>query len=100
VANPRAADRPTGGWPPEGRIGMTPQRLPNYFPLTVCLIMAAHLQEEARARAEGPLLAGGRQSQEEHRLERLRPRPARPRPVQSHRNRLALGTKAVPRTRR
>jgi hypothetical protein len=24
VANPRAADRPAGGWPPEGRIIMTP----------------------------------------------------------------------------
>jgi hypothetical protein len=37
VANPRAADRPAGGWPPEGRIVMTP----DYYPFSVCLIMAA-----------------------------------------------------------
>jgi hypothetical protein len=39
AANPRAADRPAGGWPSEGRILMTPQRPPNYYPFSVPLIM-------------------------------------------------------------
>jgi hypothetical protein len=37
VTNPRAADRPAGGWPPEG--GVIIQRS-NYYPFSVCLIMA------------------------------------------------------------
>jgi hypothetical protein len=40
VANPGAADRRAGGWPPERRIIMTPYRLPNYYPISVCLIIA------------------------------------------------------------
>jgi hypothetical protein len=32
VASPRAADRPAGGWPPAGRIIMTPYRPSNYYP--------------------------------------------------------------------
>jgi hypothetical protein len=35
---PRTADRPARGWPPEGRIVMTP-RAPNYYPISVSLIM-------------------------------------------------------------
>jgi hypothetical protein len=40
VANPWAADRPAGGWPPEGHIVITPYRTLNYYPFSVCLIMA------------------------------------------------------------
>jgi hypothetical protein len=39
-ANPRAADRAARGWSPEGRIPMTPYRPSNYYPFSVCLIMA------------------------------------------------------------
>jgi hypothetical protein len=39
VANPRAANRPAGGWLPEGRIVMTPYLPPNYYPNSVPLIM-------------------------------------------------------------
>jgi hypothetical protein len=39
VANPRAADRPTGCWPPKGHIVMTSYQLSNHYPFGVCLIM-------------------------------------------------------------
>jgi hypothetical protein len=39
VANPRAADRPAGGWPPAGHIIMTPKLPPDYHPFSVPLIM-------------------------------------------------------------
>jgi hypothetical protein len=39
MANPRAADRPAGGWPPEGQIVMTPYLPPNYYPFSVPLLM-------------------------------------------------------------
>jgi hypothetical protein len=35
----RAADRLNGSWPPEGRIIMTPQLPPDYYPFSVPLIM-------------------------------------------------------------
>jgi acetylornithine deacetylase/succinyl-diaminopimelate desuccinylase-like protein len=35
VVDPRPADRPAGGWPPSGRIIMSPQRPPNYYPFSV-----------------------------------------------------------------
>jgi hypothetical protein len=39
VASPGVADRPAGGWPPEGRIVMTPQLPLQYYPFSVCLFM-------------------------------------------------------------
>jgi hypothetical protein len=39
AANLRAADRPAEGWPPKGRIVMTPQLPPDYYPFSVPLIM-------------------------------------------------------------
>jgi hypothetical protein len=38
AANPRAADRLAGGWPPAGLIVMTPQQPLNYYPFSVRLI--------------------------------------------------------------
>jgi hypothetical protein len=39
AANPRVADRPAGGWLPEGRFIMTSRRPANYYPFSVSLIM-------------------------------------------------------------
>jgi hypothetical protein len=38
AANPRA-NRPAGGWPPKGRIIMSPLLPPNYYPFSDSLII-------------------------------------------------------------
>jgi hypothetical protein len=57
VANPRAADRPVGGMPPEGRIVMTRQRPLNYYLLSVCLIMAPPTADDVMLRNFDPASA-------------------------------------------
>jgi hypothetical protein len=39
AADPRVANGPADGWPPEGRIIMTPYLSPEYYPFSVPLIM-------------------------------------------------------------
>jgi hypothetical protein len=51
LANTRAADRPAGGWPPEGLIIMTPYRPPDDHPLSVCLIMRSTFMFNLRPKA-------------------------------------------------
>jgi hypothetical protein len=41
VANPRADNRLTGGWRPEGCIVMTLERPSDYYLFSICLIMAS-----------------------------------------------------------
>jgi hypothetical protein len=49
LARPLAADRPAGGWPPAGRIIMTPQSPPDYYPFSVPLIMEFTISESNEA---------------------------------------------------
>jgi hypothetical protein len=46
TANPRAAVRPAGDWPPAGRIIMTPYRPPNNYPLRVRLTLDLTCREK------------------------------------------------------
>jgi hypothetical protein len=43
VANPNVADRLARGWPPKGWIVMTTKQPSNYYPFSICLIMATLL---------------------------------------------------------
>jgi hypothetical protein len=60
VANSWATDRPAGGWLPKRHIVMTLYRPPNYYPCSICLIMATTpsdaFKPQRRFEPRGPLV--------------------------------------------
>jgi hypothetical protein len=71
AANPMEADWPAGGWPPKGRIVMTPLLPPNYYPFSVPLIMELTQSKTAYHTHTLPVSVG-----QPHPLSKTRCRPA------------------------